>query len=184
MIDISEKRKLYMGAYDEDKGNIDTKIAEGIEKYRKGHCRVRFVDKNGNSVAGKKVKLTQKTHDFKYGANIFMLDEFESEEDNLEYRRFFKEYFNLATVPFYWDGLEAEEGNPRYDKNSQKVYRRPSPDLCMNYCEENGVTPKLHCLVYDKFTPEWLQKLSLEEVKKKYEERFRQIAERYSGRMY
>ena len=184
MIDISEKRKLYMGAYDEDKGNIDTKIAEGIEKYRKGHYRMRFVDKNGNSVAGKKVKLTQKTHDFKYGANIFMLDEFESEEDNLEYRRFFKEYFNLATVPFYWDGLEAEEGNPRYDKNSKKVYRRPSPDLCMNYCEENGVTPKLHCLVYDKFTPEWLQKLPLEEVKKKYEERFRQIAERYSGRMY
>lgn len=184
MIDISEKRKLYMEAYEKEKAEIDKKISEGIEKYRKGYCKVQFLDKDSNPVSGKKVKLTQQTHDFKYGANIFMLDEFESDENNAEYRRFFKEYFNLATVPFYWDGLESEEGNPRYDKNSKKVYRRPAPDLCMDYCEQNGITPKLHCLVYDKFTPEWLQKLPLEEVKKKYEEHFRQIAERYSGRMY
>lgn len=184
MIDISEKRKLYMASYEEDKGNIDMKIAEGIEKYRKGYCRVRIIDENGNPISGKAIKLTQKTHDFKYGANIFMLDEFESEKDNAEYRRFFKEHFNFATVPFYWDALEPQEGKPRFNKNSEKIYRRPAPDLCVDYCEENGILPKLHCLVYDKFTPEWLQKLPLEEVKKKYAERFRQIAERYSGRMY
>ena len=184
MITIEEKRNLYLGDYEKNKNDIDAKISEGIEKYRKGYCRVKFTDKNGNPIAGKRVKLTQKTHDFKYGANIFMLDEFESEKDNAEYRRFFKEHFNLATVPFYWDALEPQEGKPRYDKNSEKIYRRPAPDLCVDYCEENGILPKLHCLVYDKFTPEWLQKLPLDEVKKKYEERFRQIAERYSGRMY
>jgi len=184
MIDISEKRKLYMEAYEKDKAEIDKKISEGIEKYRKGYCKVRFVDKDNNPVSGKKVKLTQQTHDFKYGANIFMLDEFESDADNVEYRRFFKEYFNLATVPFYWNCLEPEEGKTRYEKNSKKIYRRPSPDLCMDYCQENGITPKLHCLVYDKFTPKWLQELPLEKVKKKYEERFRQIAERYKGKMY
>ena len=143
-----------------------------------------IIDENGNPISGKAIKLTQKTHDFKYGANIFMLDEFESEKDNAEYRRFFKEHFNLATVPFYWDALESQEGKPRFNKNSEKIYRRPAPDLCVDYCEENGILLKLHCLVYDKFTPEWLQKLPLEEVKKKYAERFRQIAERYSGRMY
>ena len=184
MMDIKEKRALYMGAYEEDKAAIDIKIADGIEKHRKGYCKLRLVDKNGNSVAGKKIKVTQKNHDFKYGANIFMLDEFESEKDNAEYRRFFKEHFNLATVPFYWNSLEPEEGKPRYDKNSKKIYRRPAPDLCVDYCEENGIIPKLHCLVYDKSAPEWVQKLPLAEVKKKYEERFRQISERYSGRMY
>lgn len=85
-----------------------------------------------------------------------MLDEFDSEEYNRRYRGEFKKYFNLATVPFYWDGLEPEEGKPRYDKNSPKVWRRPSPELCTEYCEENGIMPKLHCLVYDKFIPEWL----------------------------
>ena len=144
---------------------------------------MRLTDENGKPVAGKKIKLTQKTHDFKYGANIFMLDEFKDEADNAEYRSFFKEYFNLATVPFYWDGLEPVEGKPRYDKDSEKVYRRPAPELCMEYCEENGITPKLHCLVYESWTPDWLIKLPLDEVKKKYEERFRQISERFSGRM-
>ena len=64
--------------------------------------------------------LRQKTHDFGYGANIFMLDEFETEEKNAEYRRVFGEYFNMATVPFYWDTLEPDEGHPRFAKDSNK----------------------------------------------------------------
>ena len=183
MITAKEKRELYMKAYNEHKDEVDARIADGIEKNRKGWCKVRLTDENGKPVSGKKIKLTQKSHDFKYGANIFMLDEFKDEADNAEYRRFFKEYFNLATVPFYWDGLEPACGKPRYDKDSEKVYRRPAPELCVEYCEENGISPKLHCLVYDKFVPDWLVKLPLDEVKKKYEERFRQISERFSGRM-
>ena len=183
MMTAQEKRELYMKAYNEHKDEVDARIAEGIEKNRKGWCKVRLTDENGKPLSGKKIKLTQKTHDFKYGANIFMLDEFKDEADNAEYRRFFKEYFNLATVPFYWKDLEPTEGKPRYDKDSEKVYRRPAPELCMEYCEENGITPKLHCLVYESWTPDWLIKLPLDEVKKKYEERFRQISERFSGRM-
>lgn len=178
-----EKRDLFMSAYEKQRQEVDARIAEGIERNRKGFCQIRFTDKDGNPVAGKKVKLTQKNHDFKYGANIFLLDEFESEADNAEYRRFFKEYFNLATVPFYWDTLEPDEGNPRYAVDSPKIYRRPAPDLCLNYCEENGISAKLHCLVYEHFLPEWLKKMSADEVKAKYEERFRQISERYAGRM-
>lgn len=183
MMTAKEKRELYMKAYNEHKDEVDARIAAGIEKNRKGWCKVRLTDENGKPVSGKKIKLTQKTHDFKYGANIFMLDEFKDDADNAEYRRFFKEYFNLATVPFYWDGLEPVCGKPRYDKDSEKVYRRPAPELCVEYCEENGIIPKLHCLVYDKFVPDWLVQLPLDEVKKKYEERFRQISERFSGRM-
>lgn len=178
-----EKRELYMKSYNEHKAEIDEKISNGIEKNRKGFCKVRLVDADGKPGAGKAVRLTQRTHDFKYGANIFMLDEFKNERDNNQYRRFFKEYFNLATIPFYWDGLEPTEGKPRYGKDSEKVYRRPAPELCMEYCEENGIAPKLHCLVYEHYLPKWLCKLPLNEVKKKYEERFCQISERFSGRM-
>lgn len=183
MMTAKEKRELYMKVYNEHKDEVDARISSGIEKNRKGWCKVRLTDENGKPLSGKKIKLTQKTHDFKYGANIFMLDEFKDEADNAEYRRFFKEYFNLATVPFYWKDLEPTEGKPRYDKDSEKVYRRPAPELCMEYCEENGITPKLHCLVYENWAPDWLIKLPLDEVKKKYEERFRQISERFSGRM-
>ena len=184
MMTAKEKRELYMKAYNEHKDEVDARIAAGIEKNRKGWCKVRLTDENGKPLSGKKIKVNQKKHDFKYGANIFMLDEFKDEADNVEYRRFFKEYFNLATVPFYWGNLEPVEGKPRYAKDSEKIYRRPAPELCMEYCEENGIDAKLHCLVYESWIPNWAEKLPLDEVKKKYEERFRQISERFSGRMF
>lgn len=181
---IEEIREMYMKAYNDNKLEIDARINDGIEKYRKGYCRIRVIDKNGKPLKKQKVRITQTKHDFKYGANIFMLDQFESELDNAEYRRFFKEYFNLATVPFYWDTLEPDEGKPRYSVESPKTYRRPAPDLCMNYCEENNISAKLHCLIFENFVPEWFKELSIEEKSIKLEERIRQIAERYSGRMY
>lgn len=184
MLTIEEKRELYMKTYNENKEMIDSRIAEGIEQNRKGNCRICLKDEAGNVFSSQKVKINQVSHAFKHGANIFMLDEIDNEEYNLEYRRFFKEFFNLATVPFYWDTLEPEEGKPRFAADSKKIYRRPAPDLCMQYCEENGIESKLHCLVYDKFNPEWVKGLSLDEVKEKYEKRVQEISERYAGRMY
>lgn len=178
-----QKREFYMGAYNKNKEKVDARINEGIEKNRKGDAKIKFVDDSGKPVANKKVKLVQKTHDFKYGANIFLLDEFDNEAYNAEYRKLFKEYFNLATIPFYWDTLEPEEGKPRFAKDSPKIYRRPAPDLCLEYCNENDITPKLHCLVYEHFIPEWLKSLPLEKVKEKYEERMKQISERYAGKL-
>lgn len=183
MLDPKENRKIWMKYAEESKDLLEGRAADAIEKYRKGWCKLRFVDMEGKPIAGKKVTVNQATHDFKYGANIFMLDEFQSPEDNAAYRENFKKYFNLATVPFYWDGLEPTEGKPRFAKDSEKVYRRPAPELCVEYCEESGIDAKLHCLVYENFVPDWLPKSDMVAMEKKYEERFRQISERFSGRM-
>lgn len=61
-----------------------------------------------------------------------MLDEFDHAEENQNYREVFKKCFNLATIPFYWDGLEPEQGKPRYDKDSPKVWRRPAPSFALS----------------------------------------------------
>ena len=179
-----QKRELYMKAYNENKEEVDARIADGIENYRKGYCKIRLTDKSGKPIIGKKISLKQTSHDFKYGANIFLLDEFENEEKNKKYRQLFKEYFNLATVPFYWDSLEPQQGKPRYDKNSKKIYRRPAPDLCIDYCEENGIAAKLHCLVYEAFLPDWLPKYDMKAMEALYEKRIKEISERYSGRLF
>ena len=112
---------------------IAERSSAGIENGRKGFCTIALKDESGAPVREATVRLTQKTHDFKYGANIFMLDEFETEEKNAAYREVFKQHFNMATVPFYWDTLEPEEGKPRFAKDSPRVYRRPAPDLCLEY---------------------------------------------------
>lgn len=184
MYTAKECREKWFAAYEANKEAIDKRIAEGIEKNRKGHCQIFLTDGNGKALAGKKIKVNQIYHDFKYGANIFMLDELEDKELNDRYKEAFKSAFNLATVPFYWNTLELVQGKPRYSKHSEKVWRRPAPDHCINFCEENGIIPKLHCLVYENFTPDWLVDKPLDEVKALYEKRMREIAERYGDRLF
>ncbi|MBQ8649137.1 MAG: hypothetical protein IJ470_03615 [Clostridia bacterium] len=79
---IQELRAIYMQKYEENKELVDARIAEGIETYRKGDCCVQIKDKQGNPIACKKIKVTQVSHDFKYGANLFLLDEFKNDKAN------------------------------------------------------------------------------------------------------
>lgn len=182
MYSASELKELWLKAANE-KPEFQSRIKEGIEQNRKGDFKIRFVDRKGNSLKKIAIKANQKSHEFNFGAHIFMLDEFEKAEDNAKFREMFKEYFNLATVPFYWDGLEPKENQPRFVKDSPKVYRRPAPDLCIQYCDENDIKTKLHCLVYDKFIPDWLPKDNMIEMERLYEKRLKEIAERYTGKM-
>lgn len=174
---MSRREKL-LKYFSEQKAENDVLTREGIEKFRKGTADI-TIECDGALPDDITVCAEQKTHEFRFGANIFMLDEFETEEKNIIYRKKFPELFNLATVPFYWNTLEPVEGKPRYEKNSPKIYRRPSPDLCVEYCRENGIEPKCHCLNYDSQTPEWLAGMSVTEIKEKLEKRFSEIASRY-----
>ena len=166
--------------FNEQKSTMDVRANSGIELYRKGDAEITFRAANGNLPQDITVEVRQKNHEFKFGANIFMLDEFESNEKNAIYRKKFPECFNLATVPFYWSDLEPEEGKPRYAVDSRKIYRRPAPDLCVEYCKENGIEPKCHCLNYDNFVPGWVKNLPVAAHKAKLEKRFREIAARYA----
>lgn len=159
------------------------RVIRGIEQNRKGFFEISVKDKNGNPLPGVKVKAKLTKHEFMHGANIFMLDEFENEEKNIAYRELFKNVFNGATIPFYWGDLEPEEGKPRFDKNSPKIYRRPATDLCLEYCEENNITPKAHCLTDFSFTPDWVSKTDIGDMKQKLEKRYETIANRYKNRI-
>ena len=174
---------LYMKPYAGDVA-IKARIEQGIEKNRKGNCNIRLLDRYGNPISNTKVCLNQISHEFRYGANMLMLDEFGDEQTNLAYRDTFYKYFNIGTVPFYWSTLEPERGKPRYAADSEKIYRRPPTDLCVDYCKEKGIDAKLHCLVYEAHVPDWLKDMSLDEVKAEYERHFAEIAERYADTLF
>lgn len=151
-------------------------IQEGIEKNRKGN----FVVKTN----AKKVKVTLKNHKFRFGCNLFMLDEFPDDPNkNVIYRQKFKEVFNLATLPFYWDATEPEEGKTRYEIGSPALYRRPPVDLCIKYCEENNIEPREHALCYDNFFPDWLVDKTVPEIKQYIVKRMQQISRRYADKI-
>ena len=174
--------KEIMKPFEAKKDFMEDMISSGIEQNRKGYMYLKFVDEKGEPIKGVKVKAVQKTHDFKFGANLFMLDEFEKDEQNEAYKKYYADAFNIATLPFYWSDLEPEQGKPRYAKDSPKVYRRPAPDLCLEYCKANGIEPKMHCLNYPTFAPEWA-KGSIEWEKQCLEKRFKELSERYAKRI-
>ena len=176
-------RKKVLELFETQKEFYEKKVNDGIEQNRKGNAHIRLTDGSGVPIAKAKIKLTQKNHEFRFGANLFMLDELESEEKNESYKKCFAELFNMATLPFYWNTLEPERNNPRYAKDSAKVYRRPAPDLCIEFCEKHGIEPREHALAYDNFFPEWLYEASSDEIKKELERRFAEIAERYADKI-
>ncbi|MBO7404972.1 MAG: endo-1,4-beta-xylanase, partial [Clostridia bacterium] len=173
------RRDTALKYFDEQKASVRDRIRTGIEQNRKRDAVIRIVS-DAPLPADITVRAEQKNHEFRFGANLFMLDEFECGEKNALYRAKFPEVFNLATLPFYWSDLEPVEGQPRFAKDSPRVYRRPAPDLCLEYCRERGIEPKCHCLNYDNFTPAWLAGATVEEHKQKLDRRFREIAERYA----
>ncbi len=160
-----------------------SRIDEGIDANRKGNARIRVCDEGGNPVKNAVIDVNQKNHSFRFGTNIFMLDEMESEAKNEAYKKHIAEVFNMATLPFYWADLEPQRNVTRYEKSSPKIYRRPSPDLCLEFCEQNGIEPREHALAYEHFFPLWLKDADVDEIKRELERRYREISERYADKI-
>ena len=176
-------RKKVLELFESQKDFMDTTVKSEIERNRKGYATVTVKDKDGNVIPDAQVTATQKTHEFKFGANLFMLDELETDEKNAAYKKQFADTFNMATLPFYWNATEPEKGHLRYDKDSSKFYRRPAIDLCMEFCEANGIEPREHALAYEGFFPKWLYNSPVSEIKKELERRYSEVAERYKDRI-
>ncbi len=179
---MSERRKL-LAQFEAQGDALKEKIKTGIETNRKGNATVRITDENGKPLSGVRVRAVQKTHAFRFGANLFMLDELETPEKNALYKERFPALFNMATLPFYWDALEPEEGHPRYAKDSARVYRRPAPDLCIEFCNAHGIEPREHALAYENFFPKWLYGADVETIKAALERRYAEISARYADKI-
>ena len=176
-------RNKVLEFFEGNKDFFDGTVNANIEKYRKGDMSICIIDKNGNNASNAKIKIKQKKHEFKFGANLFMLDELETNEKNQLYKDYFKNTFNMATLPFYWSSVEPERGVTRYNKNSPKYYRRPAIDLCMEFCEENGIEPREHALAYEHLFPKWLANASVNEVKEALEVRYKETAQKYADKI-
>ena len=161
-----------------DDPEIDFRIKNDTERYRKGFATIEIIDSNGEHIDNAEVSLKLKKHEFKFGCNAFMYEQFEQSEQNAAYAEKFKELFNLAVVPFYWSDLEPEDGKIRFTRNSVPIYRRPAPDLLVEYCQKNNITPKGHPLLWHSFYPEWLNN-NPSQLTDRIEQHFQEIAERY-----
>lgn len=169
--------------FDRHTAYVDGKIDRDIEEYRKGQFVLRFSDENGQALSRVRVKVRQTKHAFNFGCGLFYLDQFEDEKRRLLYRERFKKLFNYGVIPFYWDTLEPEQGAPRFASDAPFISRRPPVDTCLQFCEENGIASKGHCLVYNSFQPAWISEDN-RVLKRQIDRRIREIARRYGDRIY
>ena len=167
----------------EDK-KVRDKIEANIKKNRCGEFTIKIKTETGKVYQNEQWDVKQLSHDFKFGANCFMLDELETKEKNEIYKETFARLFNMATLPFYWSGLEPERGKPRFSKDSEKVYRRPAIDLALEFCDKHNIATKGHCLNYEPFIPAWAKELEFNEYKSALEERIKIIGERYGDKIH
>lgn len=177
------RREAALRYIDEQNDFMKSSVEGNIEANRKGYAALEFCLPDGTKVKSIKFKAEQKSHDFNFGCNMFLLDEFETGEKNKTYREIFPKLFNYAVAPFYWDALEPEKGKARYGKNSPKVYRRPAPDLVIEYCKEHNIRLKGHCLVYDAFHPDWMPD-DPADAKREIRKHLTEIANKYCNDIY
>jgi GH35 family endo-1,4-beta-xylanase len=156
---------------------VQKRIDDGIERNRKSDAVLHIAGPNGHPVAGADVKITQKSHQFLFGCNIFVLGQMK--EKNKAYEEAFLKLFNFATVPFYWGDLEPEQGKPRLAEGSPYIWRRPPPDRVVAFGKKHGLTLKGHPLLWHRINPEWMPS-DPDELKRLYHKRFQEIADRYA----
>lgn len=130
---------------------------ENIENYRKSDAQIKVVDARGEPLKDVSLKIVQETQDFLFGALAFDLV-WEEEMDagrRALFKERFSELFNLALLPFYWGAYEPEAGHPRWERI----------DPIVEWCLENGITPKGHPLAWthEIGLPDYVLEMTLEE---------------------
>ncbi len=158
------------------------RIARGIRIHRMGEATLRFFTGDGKEADDVHVEIDQISHDFYFGANSFMLHGYEDEDQNALWEARYKTLFNMSVVPFYWRDLEPEKGKPRYAADSPAMHRRPAPDLVLDWCEANAITPKGHNLLWNTYLPDWLPRTPQAMVAP-IRRHFQEIATRYDRRI-
>jgi GH35 family endo-1,4-beta-xylanase len=160
---------------------LTQQIDRNIEQNRKSDAELSVVGADGAPLKNVTLEISQQRQEFLFGCNLFALDQLPTAELNQKYERYFAQLFNFATVPFYWGDLEAEPGKTRYAEGSPKIWRRPPPDRLVNWCEEHGITPKGHALLYVKnmFMPAWTARDNAETLRKQCAAHMTELAERY-----
>jgi GH35 family endo-1,4-beta-xylanase len=130
------------------------RASQNIEKYRKGEVIIQFKKESGEVIRNTKVRISQKTHDFLFGAIIFDLIRSENSYRPELFKQRFKELFNFAVFPFYWPSYERRQGMPEWQNIIPVI----------EWCKLNGITTKGHPLVWAcrAGTPQWLSSLPID----------------------
>ncbi len=150
----------------------NSSIDNAIKQHRTGTITIKT---RPNTV----VKVKQLKHEFWFGTCIARrtLLGTEHAEDMEKYRQIIKENFNSAVHEnaLKWPSTEPEKDKVSYEE----------ADSILDWCEENDIKMRGHCLYWEKkeCVQDWLKSLDNEELKKRIKSRAGNVLTRYRGRI-
>jgi endo-1,4-beta-xylanase len=123
--------------------------AERIDAIRKAPLRIVVVDGEGSSVAGAKVRVRQKRHEFGFGIAVAADQLAASTQDGERYREIVKTWFNKTV-------LENDLKWPNWDANRGRALR------ALSWLRENDIPVRGHTLVWPgwRYMPADVQQIS------------------------
>lgn len=124
---------------------------ERIKEYRQGDAEISFILPN-DKILEKEVpfELKQTKHEFYFGGSLSTDWNVPAKKWFPEFKAYFKNLFNYATVNFYWDSHEKVKGKWNYDEAplSKSIY---------DWALANGMKLKGHPLAWHQVLPEWIK---------------------------
>ncbi|MFK7767006.1 MAG: endo-1,4-beta-xylanase [Mariniblastus sp.] len=139
-----------------------------IESIRKRDVELTFKKPNGALARNHEVTLEQIRHHFPFGSALSPVA-----VDDEDYREFFKQHFEYATLEWdsQWLAIEEVQGTEVYT----------IADALLNFSEANGIPVKGHALVWGDplFRPTWLDALSPAQLNTELDERITNAVTRY-----
>jgi len=121
-----------------------------IQKYRMREVVLALKDKGGNPIKGVRGQARMERHQFLFGGNLFLFEQFPTRAKNERYLKLWAGLFNYATLPFYFPQYEPKPGR------TQEYRLREMTD----WCRWNKVTIKGHPLIWHEIwgNPDWIPK--------------------------
>ncbi len=173
----------------------ESRIESGIRANRMGEFFINF----NVPVDELKVKLVR--HEFLFGLYASRLvskgQKIEyTDEQCKTYAKLYKDVFNYGTIATVWRRVEPQRGKFRWDYSNDanidlSYMKNPTvaqPDIALNFCEENGITPKGHTFYWpissQHFMPAWALELkNPAEIESASNRNIRNICNRYRDRI-
>jgi endo-1,4-beta-xylanase len=154
-----------------DEHELIARAEAGIQEHRTTQVSLRFVDGAGRPLPHVQARVRLARHEFKLGANAFLINSIEDEKLQRGYAERFSALLNYATLPFYWGGYERQPGQT----SEQRLERMAE------WCRQNGIIAKGHPLAWHEVFPQWAGALDDADVLARLQARVKAIVAHFRG---
>jgi len=181
----SSVSRLLPGAGDND--TIHT-AKRNIPKIRMREAEISLLDRNGQPLINREVKIEQLKHQFLFGDDNWsiarMFRNGQINHDKAKYwRKRFSDLFNAQLTTVYWTERPGNDATKTED--FQGDLQMDDFNDSVDWANANGLTAKGHpiCWTVPKAIPEWIKQYPMETFMKFLEVRVRDLCARYKGKV-